>query len=224
MPAGKIFKFVPRKKISANVAKQVVQNRKAIRKLNMANEKYFVRTKLTIPAVNFNGQLDSAFLDTTQGLTDEDDRSGDMLTVKSIAVRGAVQANGEIDYTVGGTVYPLGSSTRMILFWDKKGTVNAPAQVLQETAIDEAPYADIKHDTKREFTIIKDWTISSSVGTNQLKHFAFKKFFNKRVQYENAGEVPINNRLRLLTISNIGVANGNNPSMQMYLNIEYWDA
>ncbi len=169
--------------------------KKALKKVNRIRagvETKFTDNELDRANVDWNGEIIPAFNDPLPG-TDDTERIGDSVLCTSAHIR----------YRVAIGSSGLNTQFRIIVFWDKKNTINATNDILAFVGQNNATLAHYNVDRRSEW--VKLWDHSFMLLNNHIRVRDFVKRFKlmKKTQY-SAGTALINSgSIKMLVISNI---------------------
>lgn len=168
----------------------------------------------TVAAVDYNGNVKQLSL-ITQGDT-RVSRDGKSILCKSVFIRGQVASS----------TTPNNNVVRLMIVIDtmNDGTAPTGSDVLETTGSALAPFSALKQTASGRYKVIysKIFSLSKTSNTSQV----FKAYIpvNKHIKYTGANATDTwKNNIYMLTFSTVAAASGNEPALNAYSRVSFYD-
>lgn len=151
-----------------------------------------------------NSYVQNLFSGMSQGTSDANAYTGDQIFLKSIKIKGTFYNT--------GTVYQLCRIVCVMVKKNMEGLITTAngGNLIMESAYStgaNAFNAPLDHDNRKGVTVLFDQRIvmnpqlSSATNSNQARAWSKNLTINKRIQFQNGGNVPTENGIYLFFIS-----------------------
>lgn len=197
------------KKTAKSVAYKAL---KLARKANASTEIKFVDTPIALTNVNWLGTPLSILNDTNQGLADNE-HVGDKVLCTSIRWRGQVAHFASI-----------GTHIRIIIFYDKYNTINAPSDLLESTGGIVSVVSDYTIDKRSDYNIISDKVYNCDGVNTDVRWFRGHHKIGKKTNFSGGTNGIEKGAIKHFAISDLDPASSPQMNYQMYFRVYYADA
>lgn len=180
--------------------------------------KNLINTEFKVLDVTVNQTIDTSadffLLNGAQKGDNIDSRDGRSLRVKSL----------QLDINLFQDASSSASQTRLVLFIDKQANSAVPAfaDIFQSNIFTMLTPRNL--DNRKRFVILKEWSISQTLGTNNIVRKKYYKKMDMKTIYDDSDAGTIadiaTNSLYLMAISTESI---NSPALKVYSRIRFID-